>query len=147
MRHSEFSGRRVLSEGRSQHTLATTCAVEGRGFWSGKQVRVTMHPAPVNTGVVVTRVDQSGPPSCKASTDSATAINFRTNLHCGTHQISMVEHLLAALAGLEIDNCFVEMDAEEVPGLDGSSRDFVEAITDAGLVIQAGRRARYVVRE
>ncbi|WP_404309864.1 UDP-3-O-acyl-N-acetylglucosamine deacetylase [Neorhodopirellula lusitana] len=132
---------------RNEHTIATSCEVVGRGYWSGQEVCVRFHPAPVNSGVVLCRTDLPGQPTCPAKSTHADGIQFRTNLCLGEAKFEMVEHLLAALAGLEIDNCFVEIDAVELPGLDGSSDAFVRCLQKAGLVIQAASRSRLVIEE
>ena len=72
---------------------------------------------------------------------------LRTNLSCGAAKFQMVEHLMAALCGLEIDNCVVEVDSEELPALDGSCQGFVQRLRSAGLIVQACQRNRLVIRE
>ncbi|WP_168565333.1 UDP-3-O-acyl-N-acetylglucosamine deacetylase [Crateriforma spongiae] len=133
--------------GRNQHTIASPCSVRGRGYWSGQDVHLTISPAPVNTGVRLVRSDLPDQPSLLATTDRSDAISFRTLLRDGDASFAMVEHLMAALAGLEIDNCVVEIDGEEMPGLDGSSLAFVEALQSAGLVIQADTRMQLVIHQ
>ena len=130
---------------RNEHTIATSCEVTGRGYWTGQDVCVQFHPAPVGSGVVLSRSDLDGQPTCPAKTTFADGIQFRTNLSHGDAKFEMVEHLLAALAGLEIDNCFVEVDALELPGLDGSSDAFVRSLQSAGLVIQAATKPQLVI--
>ncbi|EKJ98890.1 UDP-3-O-[3-hydroxymyristoyl] N-acetylglucosamine deacetylase [Rhodopirellula baltica SH28] len=132
---------------RNEHTIASCCEISGRGYWSGKDVRVTCCPAPAGTGIVLVRADLPGQPECPATTQYATGISFRTNLANGPATFEMVEHLMAALAGLEIDNCRVEITAEELPGLDGSSLAYVDALQEAGLVIQAATSQPLVIRE
>ncbi len=143
----KLTGGAVHPPTRNQHTIASPCSVSGRGYWSGNDVHVTILPAAVNVGVQLVRTDLPDHPVCAATTDCTGAVSFRTNLANGPATFSMVEHLLAALAGLEIDNCFVEIDAEELPGLDGSSLAFVDALQSAGLVIQAAPRSRLVITE
>ncbi|MCM2370912.1 UDP-3-O-acyl-N-acetylglucosamine deacetylase [Aporhodopirellula aestuarii] len=130
---------------RNEHTIASTCEVTGRGYWSGQSVRIRFQPASVGTGVVFVRTDLAGHPQCPARIEFADSIQFRTNLQNGDASFAMVEHLMAALAGLEIDNCVVEVDAEEMPGLDGSSKEFVIALQSAGLVVQAALKPQLVI--
>ncbi|WP_315857291.1 UDP-3-O-acyl-N-acetylglucosamine deacetylase [Rhodopirellula halodulae] len=132
---------------RNEHTIASCCEISGRGYWSGKDVRVTCCPAPAGTGVVLVRSDLPGMPECPAHTQFADGVSFRTNLVQGDASFQMVEHLMAALAGLEIDNCRVEISAEELPGLDGSSLAYVDALQEAGLVIQAATSRPLVIRD
>lgn len=136
-----------MIESRNEHTIAASCQVRGRGYWSGREVCVEIEPAPVGTGVRLVRSDLPGKPASPANVDYACDASFRTNLRCGTACFAMVEHLLAALAALEIDNCRVLIDGEELPGLDGSSRDYVEALRHAGLIVQARTRDRLVIAE
>ncbi|TWT67548.1 UDP-3-O-acyl-N-acetylglucosamine deacetylase [Allorhodopirellula solitaria] len=130
---------------RNEHTIAAPCEVTGRGYWSGQEVRLRFQPAPAGTGIVFVRSDLSGTPQCPARIEYADSIQFRTNLESGAARFSMVEHVMAALAGLEVDNCYVESDAEEMPGLDGSSQAYVVAIESAGLVIQGAPKRQCVI--
>lgn len=108
---------------------------------------VAIHPARANQGITLVRSDLSGSPSCPANTEHVNAISFRTNLSCGEASFTMVEHLLSALAGLEIDNAIVEVSAQELPGLDGSAKAFVDALQQAGLIIQAATKPRLIIQE
>lgn len=132
---------------RNEHTIASTCEVRGRGYWSGQEVRVMIRPAAVGTGVRLIRSDLSGQPACAAHVSCRQEAAFRTNLRHDAAQFAMVEHLMAALFALEIDNCLVEIDREELPGLDGSSQAYVDALRSAGLIVQARVRPRLVVTE
>lgn len=130
---------------RNEHTLATSCQIEGRGYWSGKDVRVNIHPAPAGTGITLVRSDLDDGPTCPATINHRIDASLRTNLVSADASFQMVEHLLAALAALEIDNCIVEIDAEELPALDGSSGAFVRALTTAGLIIQARAKRQLII--
>ena len=132
---------------RNQHTLASVCEVRGKGYWSGDEVRIVMRPAEKNTGIVLVRSDLPGEPSCPAHVSFRSDAGLRTNLTNGEARFQMVEHLLAALYAFEIDNCRVEINAEELPGLDGSSRPYVSAIQSSGLIIQAAERQRLVIEQ
>lgn len=136
-----------MKSSRSEHTIAVTCQVQGRGYWTGEPVSVIMHPAEAGSGIRLVRPDLPGQPECQAHIDAAEEIHFRTNLCSGAARFEMVEHLLAALAALEIDNCCVEVNGLELPGLDGSSQPYVEALQHAGLIIQARTRTRLVINE
>ena len=136
-----------MNPSRNQHTLAVSCEVHGQGYWTGQHVRVTMHPASVNTGLRFIRTDMPEPNQCQAAIDFREEASLRTNLVHEKVRLQMVEHLMAGLSALEIDNCIIEIDGEELPALDGSSRRYVEALSEAGLIIQAAEKQRLVVRE
>ena len=105
---------------RSQQTVRRPVVVTGRGYWSGRFNRIEILPAPAGAGVAFVREDLVPPvwiPAALASRVDATA---RTNLEMGGARVEMVEHLLSALAALEIDCCRVSLTAEEMPRLDGA---------------------------
>jgi UDP-3-O-acyl N-acetylglucosamine deacetylase len=132
---------------RKQRTLARSAAVEGFGYWSGRDVCIEFHPAPENTGVVFCRSDLKPPVWIAAAVENRTEAPRRTTLAAPGAAVEMVEHILAALAGLEIDNCQVRANAPEMPGGDGSSLIFVDALKQAGVVEQASLRPMLVVTE
>jgi UDP-3-O-acyl N-acetylglucosamine deacetylase len=130
---------------RNQQTLARPAAVEGVGYWSGRDVRLEFHPAQADTGIVFVRRDLPGCPRIPATVHCRTNVPRRTNLRCGEAGVDMIEHVMATLAGLRIDNCEVSTDAEEMPGCDGSSRAFVEALDAVGVEVQNRPRPRQIV--
>ncbi len=130
---------------RNEHTIASSCQIGGRGYWTGQKVEVTIHPASVGTGVIFTRVDLPGGPSCPARSEYRVDAALRTNLQRGQARFEMVEHAMAAVAALEIDNCIIEIDGMEFPALDGSCQAYVEALSKAGLIIQAASKQRVVI--
>lgn len=132
---------------RNQRTLANTAVVEGFGYWTGKDVRVEFRPAPENTGLVFVRADLSPPQRIPALVEYRIEAPRRTTLRCGRGSVEMVEHILAALAGLQIDNCEIWVNNVEMPGCDGSSLAFVEALDKAGIVEQDAPRACLVLRD
>ncbi|TWU45127.1 UDP-3-O-[3-hydroxymyristoyl] N-acetylglucosamine deacetylase [Novipirellula aureliae] len=140
-------GRPSVTPSRNEHTIAVSCEVRGQGYWSGRDVCVMMNPAPAGTGICLIRTDLESAPRCQATVANRHDANLRTNLQNGEARFEMVEHLMAAFVGLEIDNCYVEIDAEELPGLDGSSAAYVESLRHAGLIIQSPAKRRLVVRE
>jgi len=125
---------------RPQRTLARSAEVVGVGFLTGAEVRLRFLPAPPSSGVVFARTDLRPQVGLPAHVDHVTGTARRTTLGRPPGEVGLVEHVLAALAGLRIDNCRVELDAPEPPGLDGSARGFVEALLAAGLETQPGRR-------
>ncbi len=101
----------------------------------------------MGTGIRLVRSDLAGRPSCDASVDHREDAALRTNLVRGEARFQMVEHLMAALSALEIDNATVDISAEELPALDGSSLAFVEPLANAGLIIQAKAKSQLIVRD
>ena len=120
---------------RRQTTLGDSAGVEGFGFWSGRDVRAEFRPAAADTGIVFVRSDLPGLPRIPAHIDYCIETPLRTTLRNGVASVEMVEHLLAALFGLQVDNCEIWVNAPEMPGLDGSSRAAVKAIRSCGLVV------------
>jgi UDP-3-O-acyl N-acetylglucosamine deacetylase len=126
---------------RYQRTLARPADVPGVGFITGARVRLRFRPAPANTGVLFVRTDLPGPPAAiPARVGFVTDTRRRTTLGPAESGVTLVEHALAALAGLRVDNCVVELDGPEPPGLDGSAWGFVRAIEAAGIELQTARR-------
>jgi UDP-3-O-[3-hydroxymyristoyl] N-acetylglucosamine deacetylase len=118
---------------RTQHTIRRSVSVSGVGYWSGCGNVVELIPAPVGTGIVFVRGDREIPVRIAACVENRVDAVQRTTLAMGGVQVQMVEHLMSALAGLGVDCCVVRVSAEEMPGLDGSSRAFVEAIDSVGV--------------
>ena len=137
----------LIGLNRKQQTLAATAHVEGFGLWSGRDVRLEFRPAPPNSGVVFVRRDLPTPKRIAARVERRIESPRRTTLSEHGAHVEMVEHVLAALAGLQIDNCEVWTDAAEMPGMDGSSQPFVTALQSAGIIQQAAMRAFLVVSE
>ncbi len=135
--------KRILE--RNQQTIGMPVEVHGIGFVTGRFVRMRFRPASASTGVVFVRTDL-GPQACiRAHVDNVTGTARRTTLGHMPIQVSLVEHVLAALSGLRIDNCFVELDAPEPPGLDGSAQGLVAALHRAGTVMQKETKAVWTV--
>lgn len=125
---------------RYQRTIARPAEVWGVGYLTGATVRLRFLPAPPSSGVVFLRTDLRPRLQVPAHIDYVTGTQRRTTLGHPPAQIGLVEHVLAALAGLRIDNCRIELDSPEPPGQDGSARDFVAALLDAGICRQGARR-------
>ena len=132
---------------RQQRTLAEAAVVRGFGYWSGQDVRVEFRPAAADTGIVFVREDLPRPVAIEAMVSHRVETPRRTTLRRGGASVEMVEHVLAALAGLQIDNCEIHVDAAEMPGMDGSALPFVEALEAAGTCVQPALRPALVVRE
>jgi UDP-3-O-acyl N-acetylglucosamine deacetylase len=116
------------------------------GFLTGAAVRLSFQPAPPSTGVVFVRTDLGPDARIPARIDQVTGTQRRTTLGRPPLQVGLVEHVLAALAGLRIDNCLVELDAPEPPGMDGSAQVFVDLLRQAGVALQPARRAVWAVQ-
>jgi UDP-3-O-acyl N-acetylglucosamine deacetylase len=132
---------------RNQRTIAAPAAVAGVGYWSGRDVRVEFRPAPADSGIVFVRADLEGLPRIPATVEHRFEIPRRTSLRCGEASVEMVEHIMAALHGLQIDNCELWVNEPEMPGCDGSSLPFVEALQSVGMVEQNAPRRRLVIRD
>ena len=130
---------------RNQHTIAARATVDGFGYWEGRDVHLEFRPAEPDTGIVFVRRDLTGRPRIAARVDNRTETPRRTTLRVGDARVEMIEHVMAALAGLEIDNCEVWTDQAEMPGCDGSSGPFVRALDAVGTVSQDAPRRRCVL--
>lgn len=118
--------------GRFQSTIAASTTVNGFGLWSGKDVRVEIQPAAANTGVVFVRQDLGETASIPGLVEFRIESPRRTALRRGGATVEMVEHVMAALAAMQIDNCLLRCDAAEMPGFDGSSQAWIAALQAAG---------------
>jgi UDP-3-O-[3-hydroxymyristoyl] N-acetylglucosamine deacetylase len=134
-----------MSVARRQRTLVRPVSVTGFGYFSGRDVRVEFWPAAENAGLTFVRHDIG--PAARVPASIALRINVprRSTLELNGIRVEMVEHVLAALAAMRIDNCEIWVDAAEMPGLDGSAKAFVEAIDAAGAVEQRAPVRQLVV--
>lgn len=130
-----------------QHTLAKEITLEGKGLHTGKDVTLTLKPAPADTGFVFVRIDLEGHPVIEADANYVTNTERGTVLEKKGVRIQTCEHVLASLVGMNLDNVIIELNAAEPPIMDGSSKFFVEAIEKAGVTEQEAERQEYVVRE
>ncbi len=132
---------------RYQTTLTGPCSVSGRGYWTGEANTLTFLPAPAGTGVRFVRTDLAGRPSVHAVADFRSSEPLRTQLSNGRCELAMVEHVMAALYGMRIDNVEVHCTAMEMPGLDGSSLAYVLALDNVGRTDLRVRRPTLHIRE
>ena len=133
-----------------QRTIVKGLSLEGVGLHTAKKVNITFKPAPVDTGIKFIRVDLPHRPVVEATVDHLLPVSRsprRTSVGRDTAEVQTIEHLMAALAGVGIDNLHIEIDAEEVPGLDGSSLNFLEILTKAGIIEQEKERQYYAIKE
>jgi UDP-3-O-[3-hydroxymyristoyl] N-acetylglucosamine deacetylase len=119
-----------------QRTLREAIRSTGIGLHTGRKVLMALRPAPPNTGIVFRRTDLEPPVDIPARASNVTETTLGTTLGAGDAGVSTVEHLMSALAGLGIDNLFVELTAGEVPIMDGSAGPFVFLIQSAGIEVQ-----------
>lgn len=131
----------------NQQTLNRSATFSGIGLHSGNRVNMTILPAPANSGVRFRRVDLDGKPEIEARVENVSETNRSTTLAKGNVKIHTVEHVLAALAGYGIDNAIIELDANEPPIADGSSREFCKIILASGLAPQAEKRESFTPSE
>jgi len=130
-----------------QKTIQKEISLLGVGLHTGNEVTMTFKPAPINNGFSFVRVDLEGNPVIEADANYVVNTQRGTNLEKLGVKIQTPEHVLAALIGCDLDNVIIELDASELPILDGSSKFFVEALEKAGVVDQEAERYYYVVKE
>ncbi|MBW1658555.1 bifunctional UDP-3-O-[3-hydroxymyristoyl] N-acetylglucosamine deacetylase/3-hydroxyacyl-ACP dehydratase [Flavobacterium quisquiliarum] len=130
-----------------QKTIKNEISLTGVGLHTGKEVTMTFKPAPVNNGFTFVRVDLQGQPVIEADANYVVNTQRGTNLEKLGVKIQTPEHVLAAVVGCDLDNIIIELNASELPIMDGSSKYFVEAIEKAGIEEQDAQRNVYVVKE
>src|SRR5256885_4855509 len=130
-----------------QRTLKTLISAAGVGLHTGQKVRITLRPAPADTGVVFRRIDVASPVDLPARADLVGETRLSSCLVKDGVKLYTVEHLMSALGGLGVDNVYVDIDASELPIMDGSASPFVLLIQQAGIVEQqAPKRFLRVLR-
>lgn len=128
-----------------QHTVRREVRCEGMGLHSGSNIVLKVKPAPPNYGVKFRRVDLPGSPIITAHYNKVADTSLATTIGSNGARISTIEHLMAALAGMGIDNVLVEVDGAEIPIFDGSAADYIEVLQKAGLKKQDDYRHYYKV--
>ena len=116
-----------------QKTIKSEISLTGVGLHTGKEVKMTFKPAPANNGFTFVRVDLEGQPIIEADANYVVNTQRGTNLEKLGVQIQTPEHVLAALTGCDLDNVIIELNASELPIMDGSSKYFVEAIENGSI--------------
>lgn len=137
----------TVEPARMQRTLKGPVEYRGVGLHSGKEINITVRPAEAGNGVTFVRTDLDNQPVVRAHGANMKARQRRTCIQDGRAEVYTCEHLLAALYALDIDNAVVEIDGEEVPGLDGAAGEFFRGLRDAGCVDSRMPRATYVVNQ
>lgn len=130
-----------------QQTIANSTELKGVGLHTGEEVTIKFLPAGPNTGIKFQRVDIEGEPSIPADADLVVSVDRGTTLQKGEVTVATVEHLLAAVSGLEIDNLLIQLNGAEIPIMDGSSTPFISALEKAGLQEQSEERDVFELRE
>ncbi len=130
-----------------QTTIKSAISLTGVGLHTGKEVKMTFKPAPINNGYTFIRMDLEGHPIIEADANYVVNTQRGTNLEKLGVKIQTSEHVLAAFVGCDVDNVIIELDASEPPIMDGSSKYFVEAIEKVGVEEQEAERKFYVVKE
>ncbi len=123
-----------------QRTLKNSIKATGVGLHSGEKVYLTLNPAPVNTGIIFRRTDLDEPVEIPARAENVGDTTLSTTLVKNGVRISTVEHLLSAMAGMGIDNAYIDLSASEVPIMDGSAGPFVFLLQSAGIVEQSAAK-------
>ncbi|MCH2043205.1 MAG: bifunctional UDP-3-O-[3-hydroxymyristoyl] N-acetylglucosamine deacetylase/3-hydroxyacyl-ACP dehydratase [Saprospiraceae bacterium] len=130
-----------------EQTIKRKIAIHGKGLHTGQEVKVTFNPATTGHGIQFKRIDLEGQPSLKAEVKHVVPSQRNTTLKKGETSIATVEHALAAIAGLQIDNLLIEVDGPELPILDGSSIQFVQALKEAEIEVQDKDREYLVIEK
>lgn len=130
-----------------QKTLNNDASLSGIGLHTGKEVKLTLKPAPPGSGFVFVRTDLEGNPTIEANANYVVETERGTILEKKGVRVQTTEHILAALVGMDVDNAYIQMDNAEPPIMDGSAKYFVEAIEKAGIVEQEEVREYYEIKE
>ncbi len=128
-----------------QTTIKKSVSLSGVGLHTGQEVTMTFNPALENHGIKFQRIDLPGQPIIDADVDNVTDLSRGTTLEQNGGKVCTVEHVMAAVAGLEIDNCLVQVNAAETPIMDGSSQFFIKALKSAGIIEQEIDREYFVI--
>ena len=130
-----------------QKTIKNTISVKGSGLHTGQNGTLTFHPAPENHGIKFKRVDLEGQPVIEANIDHVISTERGTTISANGAKVFTIEHVLAAVTGLGIDNVLIDLDMEEIPIQDGSAKYFVEALQKAETVEQNADKNYIVIQE
>ena len=130
-----------------QHTVGKTASLSGTALHTGEKVSLKLHPAPVGYGIKFKRKDLQDEPTIDARIDNLKTVERATTIGEGSVRVHTVEHVLAALSAMDVDNAIVEMDANEPPIGDGSAQLYVDLIKRAGVTVQEEPRKFFDVRE
>lgn len=130
-----------------QSTILKSASISGRGLHSGKEVTLTFKPAPENHGIAFQRIDLPAKPIVKALVTNVYDTSRGTSIKEGEAEMKTVEHVMAALAGLAIDNILIEVDGEEAPIMDGSAKPYIQLLSEVGIKKQNAFREYITVNK
>ena len=130
-----------------QHTVKSPVSISGVGLHTGQLATLTFCPAPANHGIKFQRIDLPGEPIVHADVDNVVDVSRGTTIEENGARINTVEHCLAALVGMEIDNVLIQIDGPEIPIMDGSSMPFIEKLEKVGTEEQNAMRNFFEVTE
>ncbi len=130
-----------------QQTLNSSISFSGKGLHTGVRVTMTVNPADPDTGIVFRRTDIEGQPIIPASCENVVDTSRGTTIEAGGNRVSTIEHIMSTLWTLGVDNAIIDIDAPETPIMDGSSREYAQAIIEVGTVEQPAERKYYQVTE
>jgi UDP-3-O-[3-hydroxymyristoyl] N-acetylglucosamine deacetylase/3-hydroxyacyl-[acyl-carrier-protein] dehydratase len=129
-----------------QHTLKESFSLQGKGLHTGLKIKIKFNPAPENHGYKIKRIDLEDQPVIDAVAENVNGTQRGTVISKNDVQISTIEHAIAALYAMQVDNCLIEVDAPEFPILDGSASEYVKEIERVGLKRQNAERDYYIVK-
>src|ERR1700675_4269938 len=130
-----------------QHTLGKSAGFSGTSLHTGEKVSLKLHPAPVDHGIKFKRKDLQDEPTIDTKIENLKTVERATTIGEGSVRVHTVEHILAALSAMGVDNAIVEMDANEPPIGDGSAQPYVDLIKKAGVMAQESVRGFFEVRD
>src|SRR3990170_7647135 len=130
-----------------QRTIAKSVSMSGIGLHTGTSCTMTFKPSHENTGIKFVRIDLGGSPEIPATSDNVVDISRGTTLGVGEAKVHTVEHVLAAIVGLQIDNIIIELDGIEPPVIDGSAKPYVDILQEAGFVQQEAPKDYLIIDE
>ena len=130
-----------------QQTLKKSYSFEGKGLHTGKTTKMTLNPAPVNTGIRFRRTDMGEDAFVDALAENVSSTARSTTISCGEVSVTTIEHVLSALTGMGVDNAIIDLDNIEVPILDGSAKPYIDAIWADGFVQQDAPRKYIELKE
>ena len=130
-----------------QQTLKNTYTFEGKGLHTGKMARMTLNPAPADTGIRFRRIDLGENAYIDALADNVSSTARSTTISCGKASVTTIEHVLSALTGMGVDNALIDIDNVEVPILDGSAKPYIDTIWPDGFVQQDAPRKYIEIKE
>ena len=130
-----------------QQTLIKKYTFEGKGLHTGKTAKMTVGPAPADTGIVFRRVDLGPESIVEALAENVSNTARSTTISNGTASVSTIEHIMSALTGLGVDNAFIDIDNVEVPILDGSAKPYIDAMWKDGVEVQDRPRKYVEIKE